>query len=68
MRSCKSIHRNLSKLPKTAVPEDKESFVGFPTSFGTPYKFVFYTRHSKIIRVWNGKINSPKLFYSLPLK
>lgn len=57
--------RNKSKLPKSAVPSDKESFVYSPTTFGMhPYKFVYYTRLSKIFIEFGGTPTDPKNFYS----
>lgn len=61
--------RNKSRLPKSAVPSDKESFLYSPTPYGfTPYKFVYYTRHSKIFIEYGGTPTSPKNFYSRPIK
>lgn len=57
--------RNKSKLPKSAVPSDKESFVYSPTPYGLhPYKFVYYTRLSKIFIEFGGTPSSPRNFYS----
>lgn len=60
--------RILKKMPKTALPCDKESVVGLPTSYGLhPYTFVYYTRRSKIIKSFNGIPTSPSVFISYPL-
>lgn len=56
------------KLPKTAIPSDNESYIGSPTSFHLhPYRFVYYTRKSKLVLEFDGKPTSPRRFYSIPL-
>lgn len=56
------------KLPKTAIPCDNESYIGSPTPFHLcPYRFVYYTRKSKIVLEFDGKPTSPRRFYSISL-
>lgn len=57
--------RNRGKLPKGAIPSDKESFVGNRTQYGKhSYKFVYYTRYSKIFIEFGGTPQNPHNFYS----